>query len=215
MRALLPILAAMCILMPAVGGLGGCDGGTSSETVGFAAGKIEATPGVTGIAGRTDAGNLLGLYSDDFQPQANLGFAKSATADSAGRFAFADLEPGRYQLLARASDGKAALLTELTVPSEGGATVSAALEPTGSLAGIITDSASAFMGLVYAPGTPFFALGDSLMRYSLAGMPAGSYRIVKTWKRNPPCAPGMACGGIESRQDSAEVRIRPGENAAW
>jgi hypothetical protein len=215
MRALLPILAAICIFMPALGGIGGCDGGTSSETVGVATGMVEATPGADGIACRTEAGTVLGLYSEDFQPHSDIGFAKTAIADPEGKFAFGGLEPGRYQLLARAADGKAALLTGLVVPSASGAPERAALEPAGSLAGIITDSASAFMGLVYAPGTPFFARGDSLMRYSLAGMPAGNYRIVKTWKRLSPCAPDVTCGGVESLQDTAEVRIRSGENAAW
>lgn len=208
MAYLFPILAA--------GGLEGCEGGTSSETVGMDQGIIEATPGRSGIAVSAEPGISLGLYAEDFRPQANSGIAITATADSGGKFAFDQLPPGRYRLLARrAGDGKAALLSGLEVPSDTSAPIRGTLEPTGSLAGIITDSLNALMAMVYVPGTPFFAVGDSLMRYSLAGMPAGSYPIVKSWKQPLPCHRDMPCSGLESRQDSAAVRIRPGESAVW
>lgn len=204
-RALLTALTAAC-------GLIGCEGGTSSETVGI----VKAAPGRSGITVRTDPGIALGLYSEDFRPQANAGFAKAATADSTGRFAFADLAPGHYRLLARrASDGAAALLTDLAIPTEDGSAPSARLEPTGTLQGTVTDSLPASLGAVYVPGTPLFALADSLMHYTLAGLPAGTYRIVKTWKKPLSCEPGRSCGGFVDREDSAEVRIRAGENAVW
>lgn len=191
--------------------IGGCEGGTSSETVGM----VEETAGQDGITGRTDPGNTLGLYSADFLPHLEQGFAMTVTADSTGAFAFVHLPPGRYQLLARRpGDGKAALLIEIAVPAGANPTGRATLEATGSLSGTITDSASAYLGLVYAPGTPFSVQADSAMHYVLTGMPAGSYKIVKTWK-TMSCTPGAACGRPESRQDSAQVRIQPGESAAW
>jgi len=196
-------------MLLASAGLGGCEGGgTSSETVGM----VEETAGPEGITGRTDPGNTLELYSADFLPQSNLGFAKSVTADSAGAFAFANLPPGRYQLLARErANGKAALLTDIAVPSETNAR--AALEPTGTLAGTIPESAPGHLGIAYAPGTPFFAVVDSLNRFVLKGMPAGNYTVVKTWN-TVTCAPGASCGG-DNQRDSVEIQIRPGENATW
>lgn len=191
-------------------GLGGCEGGTSSETVGM----VEETAGRDGIMGSTDPGNTLELYSADFLPQSNLGYAKAVTADSAGAFSFANLPPGRYQLLAREhANGKAALLTDIDVPSEARVRVSARLEPTGTLAGTIPESVSGYHSIAYAPGTPFFALADSLNRFVLKGMPAGNYTVVKTWNA-VTCAPGASCGG-ENQQDSAVVQIRPGESATW
>lgn len=191
--------------------LGGCMGGTSSETVGV----VEEKAGQDNITGHTDPGNKLGLYSSDFLPHLDQGFAMAVTADSTGSFAFANLPPGRYQLLARRpSDGKAALLTEIAVPADANAAGRALLEPTGSLSGTISADVSAYPAIVYAPGTPFFVQADSLNHFVLTGMPAGNYEIVKTWK-TLSCTPGAACGTPENRQDSAWVRIRPGESAVW
>lgn len=189
---------------------GGCEGGTSSETVGM----VEETAGPDKITGRTDPGNTLGLYSADFQPHVNSGFAMTITADSNGNFTFPNLSPGRYHLLARRpSDGKAALVADIAVPAEAIATGRARLEATGSVSGTITATVPAYLGIAYAPGTPFFVPADSQMHYLLTGMPAGAYKIVKTWQ-TMSCAPGAVCVG-PVRQDSAIVRIRPGENAAW
>ncbi|MBW8888664.1 MAG: carboxypeptidase regulatory-like domain-containing protein [Fibrobacteres bacterium] len=201
-------------LLLAAAGLGGCDGGTSSETVGVKEEKVEATAGPNAITGRTDSGNSLELYSVDFLPQANLGFAKAVTADSTGAFTFAELPPGRYQLLARhRANGKAALLTELTVPAEANASDSAPLEPTGTLSGTIPESTPGYPAFAYAPGTPFFAQADSLNHFELKGMPAGEYTVVKTWSTTT-CAPSATCGG-ETRRDSALVQIRSGESSTW
>jgi hypothetical protein len=158
----------------------------------------------------------VSLYSAGFLPHLGRGFAKSVTADRDGEFSFTGLEPGRYQLLARRlSDGKAALILDLAVPPGSEGSRRASLEPTGGLAGIITDDSAAFLGLVYVPGTPFFGTGDSLMRYSLEGLPPGTYRAVKSWKLERPCETGTVCGGAESRLDSADVGILSGVNAIW
>jgi len=203
------ILAAL--LCGYVAAMIGCEGGTSSETVGI----VEETAGQNGITGRTDPGNKLGLYSADFLPHLDQGFAMTATADSTGAFSFANLPPGRYQLLARnPGDGKAALLVDIAVPADTNANGRARLEPTGTLSGTITASARAFLGIAYVPGTPFFAPADSLMQYVIKDMPAGAYEIVKTWKMIS-CAPGATCAGPDSLADSALVRIRPGESAVW
>jgi hypothetical protein len=196
----------------ALGGVGGCEGGTSSETVGMA----EATPAADQIAVRTDAGNSVGLYSADFLPFSDSGFSSSATADSNGMALFPQLVPGRYQVVVRqTSGGKAALISDLAVPASGKMTARARLEATGTLAGAITDSLPAFVGVIYVPGTPFFALGDSLMRYELSGLPQGIYPIIKTWKQPLACDSSRTCGGNVARRDSTLVRIRPGENATW
>jgi len=209
-------LSDQCLLVSSLGlllaavELSGCEGGTSSETVGM----VEETAGRDAIIGRTDPGNTLDLYSADFLPQANLGFAKAITADSTGAFAFAGLPPGHYQLLARhPANGKAALLTEITIPAEANASASAPLEPTGTLSGTIPESTPGYPAFAYALGTPFFAQADSLNHFVLKGMPAGNYTVVKTWSTTS-CAPGAACGGA-TRQDSAQVQIRPGESATW
>lgn len=208
-----PVLAALFACLVAAGsGLGGCDGGTSSETVGF----VEAIPGSVGISGRTDAGNSVSLYSADFQPHLDRGFAESVTAGPDGGFSFGNLVPGKYQLLARRpSDGKSALIMDLAVPPGPEGPRRAALEPTGTLSGRITGDSATSLGLVYVPGTPFFASGDGLMRYSLEGLPPGTYRVVKSWKRIVPCDPGIVCGGVESREDSAVVGIRSGVDVIW
>jgi hypothetical protein len=144
------------------------------------------------------------------------GFAKVLSADSQGAFTFPGLEPGLYQLLVRRpSDGKAALIAQLEIPGGTAPDRRAALEATGALSGTITDSANVSNGLVYVPGTPFFAEGDGTMRYSLAGLPTGNHAIVKAWTRLPPCDSAAACGGLEIRKDTAMVRIRPGEKAVW
>jgi hypothetical protein len=107
------------------------------------------------------------------------------------------------------------LIPDLAVPAPGNATLRARLEKTGTLTGVITDSLPATAGIVYVPGTPFFAPGDSLMRYELAGLPQGTYPIMKIWKQPLACDTARTCGGIQTRQDSALVRIRSGENAIW
>jgi len=195
-----------------LGSLDGCEGGTSSETVGMA----EATPTADQIAVRTDPGNSVGLYAADFLPYSDSGFSKSVTADSNGIAVFPQLGSGRYQVLVRqVSGGKAALITDLAVPASGHATARARLEATGTLAGVIADSLPAMAGVVYVPGTPFFAEGDSLMRYELPGLPQGTYRVVKAWKQPIACDSSRTCGGSVTKRDSTIVRIRPGENATW
>jgi hypothetical protein len=192
-------------------GLGACDGGTSSETVG----GIAATTDVDEIRVTTDAENEVGLYSVDFLPHLDSGFAVTARVDSKGIFTFGDLAPGRYQLLVRSpSKGMATLVTEMVIPGSG-VTVRADLEPTGNLSGTITDSLTALLGFAYLPGTPFYAEGDSLMRYTLNRLPAGTHSIVKTWKQPALCDPEKICSGLETRQDSARVQIASGENAVW
>jgi hypothetical protein len=207
------ILVGTLGLLLAATELGGCEGGTSSETVGMRTEMVTETAGRDAITGRTDPGNALELYAIDFLPQANLGFAKTVTADSVGAFAFTALPPGRYQLLARhRTNGKAALLAGISVPAEANASDSARLEPTGSLSGTISE-ATGYPAFAYAPGTPFFAAADSLNHFELKGMPAGDYTVVKAWGITS-CAPDVTCGGA-TKQDSAFVRIRPGESATW
>ncbi len=195
-----------------LGGLDGCEGGSSSETVGMA----EATPTADQIAVRTDPGNRVGLYAADYRPYPESGFAQSTTADSNGIALFTRLGPGQYQVLVRqVLAGKAALIPDLALPASGHATARARLEATGTLTGVIADSLPALAGVVYVPGTPFFAEGDSLMRYELPGLPQGTYRVVKAWKKTLPCDSSRTCGGSVNRMDSTLVRIRSGENATW
>jgi hypothetical protein len=206
----LAVLAAGCLA--AGSGLGGCEGGTSSETVGF----VEAVPGSGGISGRADAGIAVSLYAADFQPHLDLGYADTVTADREGAFAFAGLEPGSYRLFARRpSDGHAAMISDLVIPPASDGMRRAALEPTGTLSGSITDDTAAYLGWVHAPGTPFFGTGDNRMRYALTGLPPGTYRVVKDWRRVMPCDSVALCGGIETRRDSADVGILPGSAAIW
>ena len=199
--------------------LGGCDGGSSSETVGMAQGIAEATSSADGIAVRTDAGNSVGVYAAGYIPYldpAASGFADSAAAGADGIALFRNLDPGRYNVLVRqVSGGKAALIADLAVPASGNATQRARLEATGTLAGTIADSLPAYEGLIYLPGTPFFAAGDSLMRYALTGLPQGNHKVVKTWKKLVPCDSSRICGGNPLRADSSLVRILPGVNATW
>jgi hypothetical protein len=204
-------LFAAAAVAACLGMSGGCEGGTSSETVGMA----EATPAADQIAVRTDAGNSVGLYAADYLPYSDSGFARSAIADSNGIALFPRLNPGHYRVLVRQiPGGKAALISDLAVPASGNATVRARLEATGTLAGVITDSLPAFMGIAYVPGTPFFAQGDSLMRYELAGLPEGIYPVVKTWKQPIVCDSMTTCGGSVIRRDTALVQIHPGEKAS-
>jgi len=193
-------------------GLDGCEGGSSSETVGMA----EATPAADQISVRTDPGNRVGLYAADYRPFPDSGFAQSTAADSNGIALFTQLGPGQYQVLVRqVSGGKAALIPDLAVPAPGHATARARLEATGTLTGVIADSLPALAGVVYVPGTPFFAKGDSLMRYELAGLPQGTYRVFKAWKQTLPCDSASICARSVNRGDSTLVRIRSGENATW
>ena len=83
-RSVKPILAASMFCILALAAIGGCEGGTSSETVGM----VEETAGQDVISGRTDPGNTLGLYSADFLPHLDQGFAMTVTADSSGTFVF-------------------------------------------------------------------------------------------------------------------------------
>ena len=206
-KLFLGALVAACL-----NGLEGCEGGSSSETVGMA----EATPTADQIAVRTDPGNRVGLYAADFLPYSDSGFAQSTMADSNGVAVFAKLGPGRYQVLVRqVSGGKAALIPDLAVPAAGHATARARLEATGTLTGVIVDSLPVLAGVVYVPGSPFFAEGDSLMRYELRGLPQGTYRVVKAWKKTLACDSSRACGGSVNRWDSTLVRIRSGEKATW
>jgi len=176
----------------------------------------EATPASDQVAVRTDAGSSVGLYSADFLPHTNTGFARTVTADSEGIALFPGLKPGVYDVVVRQiSLGKAALIPGLAVPASGDETVRARLETTGTLAGTITDSLPVHAGFVYVPGTPFFAPVDSLMRYTLPGLPPGRYAVVKTWSRPVACDSSGTCGGNSFGRDSAFVQIHPGENAIW
>lgn len=213
-RANASALTALWLLASAV--LGGCAGGSSSETVGlWPHGMVIATTGGDEITGRTDPGNIVGLYGADFKPHLDSGYARTATADSSGGFAFTGLRPGNYRLLVRhPSDGTAALLAELAV-RDARDTARGRLEPTGSLSGTIADSTTVIMGIVYVPGTPFYAAADSLSRYALPRLPPGSYPVVKSWKRPYGGCPGAPCAALESRQDSTVMRIESGQSAVW
>jgi hypothetical protein len=78
-------------------------------------------------------------------------------------------------------------------------TARARLEATGTLAGAITDSLPAFVGVIYVPGTPFFALGDSLMQYELSGL-------------HPGHAGETSPGGIPPSCGFVPGRTRPGDS---
>lgn len=197
--------------------MGGCEGGNSSETVGFEPGCVIVTPGNARVEGRADAGNWVSLYAAGYLPHADSGFADTAWADSQGRFAFAEVPAGRYNIVARAAQGgKSAFLGGIGVPGPFPTiTRRRALGEPGGLSGMIGDTLPSGSPLAYLPGTPFSTLGDSLGRYSFTGIPAGEYRVVKTWIRFLPCDTGKVCGGTEYRRDSAKVRIEAGTKAGW
>jgi hypothetical protein len=197
-----------------VSGFGGCNGGSSSETVSFDEGSVEVTSTELALSGRTDAGNWVALYAADFLPHLDSGFADTLRADAHGRFAFTLMPAGTYHMLVRgSSDSLAAFLTEILWPSQGEALRTARLQPTAVLSGFISDSGLIHEGLVYIPGSPFYTRSDSLKNYTLGGLPSGEYRIRKTWLRTPPCM-GL-CTGSETRQDSTLLRLMPGDQVKW
>lgn len=193
--------------------MGGCEGGNSSETVGM----VSITLGETGVEGRMDAGSWVGLYAAGYLPHVDSGFADTVRADSDGRFAFTEVPPGDYHIVARtAQGGKSAFLSDIGLPGPVPATSwRAELGEPGSLSGMIGDTLPSGSLLAYLPGTPFSSRGDSLGRYSLSGIPAGEYQVVKLWIRFLPCDTGKVCGGIEYRRDSATVRIETGKKVGW
>ncbi len=209
-----PVTTALAIILAWAGLGGGCveGGGSSSETVGL----VTGVSGREGIKGRTDAGNFVGLYSANYLPQSGSGFADTVHADANGAFSFAGMNNGYYHILVkRPADGKAAFLTEIYVPSGTDSTFRANLEPTAVLSGVITDSLASVEAVVYVPGSPFFARGDSLMRYSLPGLPAGYYEVSKTWRESIICNPNAACGGASNFEDSATLLIHSGGSEKW
>lgn len=193
--------------------MGGCEGGNSSETVGI----VSITLGEARVEGRMEAGSWVGLYAAGYLPHVDSGFADTAWADLDGRFAFTGIPPGDYHIVARAAQGgKSAFLGDIGLPGPVPATSRRAkLGEPGSLSGMIGDTLPSGSPLAYLPGTPFSTRGDSLGRYSLSGIPAGKYQVVKLWIRFPPCDTGKVCGGIEYRRDSATVRIEAGIKAGW
>lgn len=198
----------------ALAGFSGCNGGSSSETVSFAEGSVEVISTELALSGRTDAGNWVALYAADFLPHPDSGFADTLLADAHGRFAFTRMPVGSYHILVRgASDSLAAFVTEIPWPSDGEVLRTARLQTTAALSGFISDSGLISEGLVFIPGSPFFARSDSLNSYTLAGLPSGEYRIRKTWLRIPPCT-GL-CTVVETRQDSTVLRLMPGEEMQW
>jgi hypothetical protein len=219
-------LALTLLLGVSGAGLGGCEGGTSSETVGFEPNEVEVTLEANSIKGRSGKGNAVSLFAIEFQPQLDSGFRQDIAPDSQGHFHFSDLPPGHYRLMVQNPlSEKATLLDSLVLPSPALVARRAVMLATGTLTGVLIRSSidnpnadslpsqSGFFGMVYAPGTPFFTLSDSLGRYSLTGIPAGRYRFIKAWK--PICQAGRICGEIPGPGDSTELEIQSGENVTW
>lgn len=210
---ILPIFALFLLLL-SLSGIGGCDGGSSSETVSFEPGQIEVFSEPSAIKGRTDAGNWVALYATDYLPHRDSGFADTSRADAQGRFVFTRMPVGAYHILVRGHhDSLAALLTGIDWPGNGVNPKHARMQSMATLSGFFSDSGVVSEGVVYIPGSPYYARADSLKHYFLESVPAGEYPIRKFWLRTLPCT-GM-CTVAEIRQDSTRLRLMPGEAAQW
>lgn len=193
--------------------LGGCLGGNSSETVGASA-EVFLREGTIEV--RTGAGFQVGLYASDYRPHVDSGYADTAWADAGGRHVFAGLAAGSFGILVRAvPGGEVVFLGGLVLPpAVPGERRGGDLRAPGALKGNIGDTALAGRPWVFLPGTPFAALGDTAGTYRLAGLPAGDFEVRREWLRWRTCE-NHACGFLENRSDTANVRIESGQGTAW
>ena len=206
----------LCMVLGAT--LTGClGGGSSSETEGLLPpGYVEVTPGAARLDGGTDPGNLVAVYAAGYKPYADSGFADTLRADRNGKFAFASLEAGAYNLLVQdTAKGIAAFLAELVVPPASSAVAtakrSAELTLPGRLRGAIVDTLPRLgQARVYLPGTPFTTTAGSDGAYAFVDIPAGTYQVNRYWRNLLPCPPPGVCGGIRQHSDSAQVKIASG-----
>lgn len=96
-----------------VSGFGGCNGGSSSETVSFDEGSVEVISTELALSGHTDAGSWVALYAADFLPHLDSGFADTLRADAHGRFVFTHMPAGIYHMLVRGSKDSLAALSRI------------------------------------------------------------------------------------------------------
>ena len=160
-------MTAACMLS---GCLTGIAGSGSQTTNGVTVASSEKS-----ITISADSGLSVRIFSSDF---IKSGFSGSAIMES-NKHTFDSLPDGRYSVLVKRDDGKAAFFQDIPVSASQSYRRIDSLQATGSIRGSISgaDSSPVPKGLVYIKGTPFNCITDESSEYLLDSIPPGSYQV--------------------------------------
>ncbi len=135
------------------------------------------------IHGTACASCNVGVYADSYSPVFDTGLVYHIQCDSAGRFAFSGVVPGRYSILiADMTWEHGALHRDVAVAeSDLDTLITDTLHPTASLRGALCminpmgDTIPLANASVYMRGSPFVTALDSLGGFSFDHLPAARY----------------------------------------
>jgi hypothetical protein len=153
------------------------EGGNSSGT-GNGATVCAATDKIEGatlpLAG-------LRLYSQDWKPYVQSGsFSDSSVADTCGKFVFADIPRGYYNLVIFSADQKNAGIFQ-NIPCQPAVTWADtidSLKAPGFLHGFATIRTDTMvLSYVYVRGTPFYAMTDTRGEFFMGALPPARYPL--------------------------------------
>lgn len=128
----------------------------------------------------------------------------STRTNELGGYAFADVSPGSYRLLAVTTDGTGGVIDSLTKESERALDVGTdTLYKTGAIAGTVTfvDAVQHPEVMVYVRGTYFSSPVDSLGRFHIGSVPPGSYLV------------HFRCNGCAGALPDVPVTVAAGDTA--
>jgi hypothetical protein len=150
--------------------------GTGSETTN----RLVINTSSDALWGTAKQGMTVSLFSTDYVPGGDSGYAASCIADGAGHFGFFSIEEGAYNVLAIDSSVQSgAFIADIPIsPVIDTAYFSAEFEKTGAIDGTVylnsTPIESAF---VYIKGLPYSDSTDESGRYDFNMIPHGVYIV--------------------------------------
>lgn len=169
--------------------LNSVDGGGSSETVNA---KVIINDTTVTVSTQDQQTHSLSLhvYSSDYEPYSKSGYSDSATANGSEISSFRLPSAGSFSLLVSAKPSESAVLMTNMVFTHGAIdTIDCTLKARLNIKGFVQVKSSASDKtpyLVEIDGSPFYCLTDSTQRFSINGLPSGSFvlKLQKAEKTN-------------------------------
>jgi hypothetical protein len=153
-------------------------GGGNSSGTGNGAIARASSDRIEGVTGPT---SMVLLYSQDWLPLTDSGtYSDSSVADDSGKFAFANVPHGYYNLLIFTSGGKTSGIFR-NIPCQPAIswadTIDTLKEP-GFLRGFaVSKSDTLALSYVYVKGTPFHAMTDTYGEFLMGALPPSTYTL--------------------------------------
>ena len=177
-----------------------------ADTGSSVSGNGRITGCILGRDGRAAPNTAVALLAKDYNPIRDaVSFSVSRdTTDSNGRYSFANVTSGVYNIEAVQLDEKTrALINGITVANDTVTAPDDSLRKPGFIRVMLPDVVDAVNGYVYIPGTTIASsLNENALSVTLDSVPAGMVMELRLAKRNSPALPQLIA-------DS--VRVDPGD----